>query len=81
MADDSPQSGLPPSPGERRVLWPVGLSARLLLATALVVVLANVLIVPALLAAGIVIAVVVVARRRGTSLRGTPRAPSAGAQP
>ena len=38
-------------------------------------------IVPALLAAGIVIAVVVVARRRGTSLRGTPRAPSEGAQP
>ena len=38
-------------------------------------------IVPALLAVGIVIAVVVVARRRGTSLRGTPRAPSEGAQP
>ena len=49
MADDSPLSE-PPSPGERRVFWPRGLSARLLLATALMVVMANVLIVPTLLA-------------------------------
>ena len=49
MADDSPLSG-PSSPGERRVFWPRGLSARLLLATALVVVFANLLIVPTLLA-------------------------------
>ena len=49
MADDQPLSE-PPKPGERRVFWPRGLSARLLLATALVVVLANALIVPTLLA-------------------------------
>src|SRR5579864_1438032 len=49
MAADSPATE-PPTPGARRVLWPGGLSGRLLLATALVVVLANVLIVPALLA-------------------------------
>ena len=49
MAADSPAIE-PPTPGARRVLWPGGLSGRLLLATALVVVLANVLIVPALLA-------------------------------
>ncbi len=49
MAADSPAIE-PPTPGARRVFWPGGLSARLLLATALVVVLANVLIVPALLA-------------------------------
>jgi hypothetical protein len=49
MADDS---SLPaPEPlGPRRLFWPGGLSARLLLATALVVVFANTLIVPALLA-------------------------------
>jgi len=47
MADDSP---LPEPPDERRVFWPRGLSGRLLLVTALVVVLANVLIVPMLLA-------------------------------
>ena len=49
MADDS---SLPaPVPlGPRRLFWPGGLSARLLLATALVVVFANTLIVPALLA-------------------------------
>lgn len=49
MADDSSLSD-PQRPASRRVLWPGGLSGRLLLATALVVVLANVLIVPALLA-------------------------------
>jgi signal transduction histidine kinase len=49
MADDSPLPE-PPTPGERRVFWPGGLSGRLLLVTALVVVLANVLIVPTLLA-------------------------------
>src|SRR5215469_412146 len=49
MADDSPLPE-PPKPGERRVLWPSGLAARLLLATALIVVLANAIIVPALLA-------------------------------
>jgi signal transduction histidine kinase len=49
MADDSPLSDLQ-RPAGRRALWPGGLSGRLLLATALVVVLANVLIVPALLA-------------------------------
>src|SRR5580692_10460449 len=49
MAADSPVSE-PPTPGERRVFWPRGLSARLLLATALVVVFANLLIVPTLLA-------------------------------
>ena len=49
MADDSPLSE-PPTPSQRPRVWPHGLSSRLLLATALVVVLANVLIVPALLA-------------------------------
>jgi len=49
MADDSSQPSPAPS-GARRFSWPGGLSARLLLATALIVVLANVLIVPALLA-------------------------------
>ena len=49
MADDSPLPE-PPAPGARPALFPRGLSARLLLATALVVVLANALIVPALLA-------------------------------
>src|SRR5579871_673590 len=49
MADDA-SSPSPAPQGGRRVLWPGGLSARLLLATALVVVLANALIVPALLA-------------------------------
>jgi len=49
MADDSSQPA-PAKPGGLRAPWPGGLSARLLLVTALVVVLANVLIVPALLA-------------------------------
>src|SRR5215469_9891605 len=49
MADDAPLSDPKPR-GARRVLWPGGLSARLLLITALVVVLANVIIVPVLLA-------------------------------
>ena len=50
MADDSPLSD-PQHPAGRRVAaWPGGLSGRLLLATALVVVFANALIVPALLA-------------------------------
>ncbi|HTX49514.1 MAG TPA: HAMP domain-containing sensor histidine kinase [Caulobacteraceae bacterium] len=49
MADDSSQPSPAPS-GGRRLRWPGGLSGRLLLATALIVVLANVLIVPALLA-------------------------------
>jgi signal transduction histidine kinase len=49
MADDEPLSD--PKPSERRRLfWPGGLSARLLLITALVVVLANAIIVPVLLA-------------------------------
>jgi signal transduction histidine kinase len=49
MADDAPLSE-PAQRGGRRVLWPGGLSARLLLATLLVVVLANAVIVPVLLA-------------------------------
>jgi len=49
MADDAPLSDPKPR-GPRRVLWPGGLSARLLLITALVVVLANAIIVPVLLA-------------------------------
>jgi len=49
MADDSSLPAPAPS-GGRRVLWPGGLSARLLLATAFIVVLANAFIVPALLA-------------------------------
>ena len=49
MADDAPLSDPKPS-GRRRALWPGGLSARLLLITALVVVLANAIIVPVLLA-------------------------------
>ena len=49
MADDAPLSD-PAQRGGRRVLWPGGLSARLLLATLLVVVLANAIIVPVLLA-------------------------------
>src|SRR5580693_8168281 len=49
MADAAPLSD-PPAPGRRRVLWPGGLSARLLLLTLLVVVLANAIIVPVLLA-------------------------------
>jgi signal transduction histidine kinase len=49
MADDAPLSD--PKPRDRRrVFWPGGLSARLLLITALVVVLANAIIVPVLLA-------------------------------
>src|SRR5690242_7514430 len=49
MADDAPLSD--PTPRERRrVPWPAGLSARLLLITTLVVVLANAIIVPVLLA-------------------------------
>ncbi|MFI4976069.1 MAG: sensor histidine kinase [Caulobacterales bacterium] len=59
MADDSPLSE-PPSPGERRFFWPRrltagllpgGLSARLLVFTALFVILANLLILPPTLAA------------------------------
>jgi signal transduction histidine kinase len=49
MADDAPLSE-PAQRGGRRVLWPGGLSARLLLATLLVVVFANAIIVPVLLA-------------------------------
>src|SRR5580700_7561627 len=49
MADAAPLSE-PAQRGGRRVLWPGGLSARLLLATLLVVVLANAVIVPVLLA-------------------------------
>jgi signal transduction histidine kinase len=49
MADDAPLSDPAPR-GGRRVLWPGGLSARLLLATLLVVVIANAFIVPVLLA-------------------------------
>ena len=49
MADDAPLSE-PAQRGGLRVLWPGGLSARLLLATLLVVVLANAVIVPVLLA-------------------------------
>jgi signal transduction histidine kinase len=49
MADAAPLSD-PAQRGGRRVLWPGGLSARLLLATLLVVVLANAIIVPVLLA-------------------------------
>lgn len=49
MADAEPLSD--PQPKDpRRVFWPGGLSARLLLITALVVVLANAIIVPVLLA-------------------------------
>ena len=50
MADDAPLSDPKPSGRRRRVPWPGGLSARLLLITALVVVLANAIIVPVLLA-------------------------------
>ncbi len=49
MADDAPLS-LPKPTARRRAFWPGGLSARLLLITALVVVLANAIIVPVLLA-------------------------------
>ena len=49
MADSAPSSD-PPRKGGRRVLWPGGLSARLLLATLLVVVMTNAIIVPVLLA-------------------------------
>src|SRR5579862_1230948 len=49
MADDAPLSD-PAQRGGRRVLWPGGLSARLLLATLLVVVLANAVVFPVLLA-------------------------------
>jgi len=49
MADDAPLSD-PPAPRRRRFYLPGGLSARLLLATTLVVVLANILVVPVLLA-------------------------------
>jgi signal transduction histidine kinase len=49
MADDSPLSD-PQHPASRRAAWPGGLSGRLLLATILVVVLANVFAVPLLLA-------------------------------
>ncbi len=49
MADDAPLSD-PAQRGGRRVLWPGGLSARLLLATLLVVVLANAVTLPVLLA-------------------------------
>ncbi|HEY1750688.1 MAG TPA: HAMP domain-containing sensor histidine kinase [Caulobacteraceae bacterium] len=49
MADDAPQSDPKPT-WLRRVRLPGGLSARLLLATALVVVLANAIIIPILLA-------------------------------
>jgi signal transduction histidine kinase len=49
MADDAPLSD-PAARGRRRVPWPGGLSARLLLATLLVVVIANAFIVPVLLA-------------------------------
>ena len=49
MADDAPLSD-PAARGGRRVLWPGGLSARLLLATLAVVVAANAIIVPVLLA-------------------------------
>ena len=50
MADAAPLPE-PPSPGERRVFWPGGLSARLLMLTVLIVVVANLLIVPQNLAA------------------------------
>ncbi|MEP6968450.1 MAG: HAMP domain-containing protein, partial [Pseudomonadota bacterium] len=50
MADAAPPHA-PPSPGERRFFWPGGLSARLLLLTVLIVVLANLLILPPNLAA------------------------------
>jgi signal transduction histidine kinase len=49
MADDAPLSD-PPKPSRRRIYLPGGLSARLLLATVLVVALANILVVPVLLA-------------------------------
>src|SRR5580693_2903029 len=49
MADDATLPDPAPAP-LRRALWPRGLSARLLLITALVVVLANAIIVPVLLA-------------------------------
>jgi len=49
MADDAPLSD-PAQRGGRRVLWPGGLSGRLLLATLLVIVVANAIIVPVLLA-------------------------------
>jgi len=49
MADAAPLSDPQPK-DRRRVFWPGGLSARLLLITALVVVLANAIIVPVLLA-------------------------------
>jgi signal transduction histidine kinase len=49
MADDAPLADPKPK-DRRRVLWPGGLSARLLLITALVVVLTNAIIVPVLLA-------------------------------
>jgi signal transduction histidine kinase len=48
MADDAPLSD-PPAPTRRRFYLPGGLSARLLLATALVVVVANLLVVPVVL--------------------------------
>jgi signal transduction histidine kinase len=49
MADAAPPE--PVSPGERRFFWPGGLSARLLLLTVAIVVLANLLILPPYLAA------------------------------
>ena len=49
MADDAPLSD-PAQRGGRRVLWPGGLSGRLLLATLLVIVVANAVIFPVLLA-------------------------------
>jgi len=50
MADDAPLADPQPQERRRLVFWPGGLSARLLLITALVVVLANAIIVPVLLA-------------------------------
>jgi signal transduction histidine kinase len=50
MADAAPEHK-PTSSGERRIPWPRGLSARLLLLTILIVVLANLLILPPNLAA------------------------------
>src|SRR5579863_5894958 len=50
MADPAPPQARPRLLGERRFFWPGGLSARLLMLTIIVVVVANVLIVPADLA-------------------------------
>jgi len=49
MADDAPLADRP-SRGRLRIAWPGGLSSRLLLLTALLVVLADAIIVPAILA-------------------------------